>query len=59
MRVFNRSEIKLYDVWHTLGANFLRHVLSKTATMERINAPSIFNIMSSNLASLSNNKDIK
>ena len=45
-------EVKLYDVRRTLGVNFSRHVLAKTATMQRINAPSIFNIMPSNLASL-------
>ena len=45
-------EVKLYDVQRTLGVNFSRHVLAKTATMQRINAPSIFNIMPSNLASL-------
>ena len=35
----------------TLGVNFSRHVLAKTATMQRINAPSIFNLMPSNLTS--------
>ena len=41
--------MKLYDVRRTLGVNFSRHVLAKTATMQRINAPSIFNLMPSNL----------
>ena len=36
----------------TLGVNFSRHVLAKTATMQRINARSIFNTMLSNLASV-------
>ena len=44
-------EVKLYDVRRTLGVNFSRHVLAKTATMQKINAPSIFNIIPSNLAS--------
>ena len=35
MRVFTGS--KLYDVRHTLGVSFSRHVLAKTATMQRIN----------------------
>ena len=43
-------EVKLY-VGHILGVNFLRHVLAKTATMQRSNTPSIFNLMSSDLAS--------
>ena len=44
-------EVKSYDVRCTLGVNFSRHVLAKlTATMQRINAPSIFNLMPSNLA---------
>ena len=30
---------KLYDVPRILGVNFSRHVLAKTATMQRINAP--------------------
>ena len=42
-------EIKLYDMRRTLGVNFSRHVLAKTATTQRINAPSIFNLMPSNL----------
>ena len=42
---------KLYDVRRTLGVNFSKHVLAKTAKMQRINAPSIFNLMPSNLAS--------
>ena len=50
MRVFTGS--KLYDVRRTQGVNFSRYVLAKTATMQRINASSIFNLMSSNLASL-------
>ena len=45
-------ELKLYDARRTVGVNFSRHVLAETATMQRINAPSIFNIMPSNLASL-------
>ena len=45
------AEVKLYDVRRTLGVNFSRHVFAKTATMQRINAPSIFNLMPSNLAS--------
>ena len=45
-------EVKLYDVRRTLGVNFSRHVLAKTAIMQRINTPSIFNIIPSNLASL-------
>ena len=44
-------EVKLYDVRRPLGVNFSRHVLAKTATMQRINASSIFNLMPSNLAS--------
>ena len=44
--------MKLYDVRRILGVNFSIHVLAKTATMQRINAPSIFNLMSSILASL-------
>ena len=34
-----------------LGANFSKHVLAKTTTMQRINTPSIFNFMPSNLTS--------
>ena len=44
-------EVKLYDLQRALGVNFSRHVLAKTATMQRINAPSIFKLMLSNLAS--------
>ena len=44
-------EVKLYDMRRTLGVNFSRHVLAKTATMQRIDATSIFNLMPSNLAS--------
>ena len=33
----------MYDTWRTLGLNFSRHVLAKTATTQRIDAPSIFN----------------
>ena len=35
----------------TLGVSFSRHVLAKkTVAMQRINAPSIFNLMPSNIA---------
>ena len=42
---------KLYDVRRTLGVNFSRRVLAMAATMQRTNAPSVFNLMRSNLAS--------
>ena len=44
-------EVKLYDVQRTLGVNFSRRVLAKTVTRQRINTPSVFNLMPSNLAS--------
>ena len=40
----------MYNVGRTLGVNFSRHVLAKTATMQRINALSIFNLMPQSLA---------
>ena len=54
MRVFTGS-IKFYDVGRTLGVNFSRDVLAKTVTMQMINAPSIFNLMPSNLVISLNN----
>ena len=45
-------EVKLYDVRRALGVNFSRYVLATTATTQRINAPPIFSLMTSNLASL-------
>ena len=48
-------EVKLYDVQRNLGVNFSRPVLAKTATMQRISAPSIFNLMLSKLVSSKNN----
>ena len=32
---FYRKYCKLYDVQHTLGGNFSRHVLAKTVTMHK------------------------
>ena len=37
-------EGKLWTKWRTLEANFLKHVLAKTETMQRINTPSVFNL---------------
>ena len=45
-------EVKLCDVRRRLGVNFSGHVMAKTTTMQRVNAPSIFNIMPLNLAGL-------
>ena len=46
---------KLWIKWRTLGANFSKHALDETTTMQRINTPSIFNLMPSNLTSWWNN----
>ena len=45
-------EVKLYDVRRALGVNFSRYVLATTATTQRITAPPIFSLMTSNLAGL-------
>ena len=45
-------EVKLYDVRRISGVNLSRHVLAKTATMQRISVLSIFNIMTSKFGQL-------
>ena len=42
---------KLSTLMRSSGANFSKHVLTKTTTMQRINTHSIFNLMPYDLTS--------